>query len=495
MAACLDAGEAILREVSLPFKNEDQIRKTIRFELESQIHNYSIEQLVVAHYATGRTDKATHLLGAAVPKTAVARRLQVLEDGGAEPMWLDLDVAAAFNAMKDAGAIDTDAPHLLVFGTTKFTKLVFIEDRKPKSIRTIRFSLTGPAAEDIPVPAGAAADDGAPEPIVIVMAEDAPRFHALDFDEEAWRMEILAKEISRFLLANAAGATPAHILLAGAFQDDQASQLLEAATHIPVRTVNLLDSYDHPFARPDAEVSARLAVPLGLALKALETDALGLDFRQDEFSYKKKFDAIKGAALVTLELAVVLLAAVALHLHYQKTDLRAANAFVLDHHRVVCEDVTGQKVDDAATAYAKTRDYLARLEGPQGQGAPMDRSAREIWRDLFRALQAFQQKYGPQELGGASLYVDLEGLDIRQTTTPGNEGVEVLVRGKVRNLEFAGALKDEVRKAGDLFKDADYVGQLAVAGDLYQFTLRAARSTRNVVRTESVPLDLARSGR
>src|SRR5436305_1518103 len=37
--AALDSGDAILREVTLPFKNEEQIRKTVRFEMESQIHN------------------------------------------------------------------------------------------------------------------------------------------------------------------------------------------------------------------------------------------------------------------------------------------------------------------------------------------------------------------------------------------------------------------------------------------------------------------------
>jgi Tfp pilus assembly PilM family ATPase len=55
--ASLDSGESILREVSLPFKGDDQIRKTVRFEMESLIHNYTIEQLVVSHYKTGETDK------------------------------------------------------------------------------------------------------------------------------------------------------------------------------------------------------------------------------------------------------------------------------------------------------------------------------------------------------------------------------------------------------------------------------------------------------
>jgi len=141
IVAALDSGDSILREVSLPFKGDDQIRKTVRFEMESLIHNYTIEQLVVASYKTGETDKGSLLLAAAVPKVVVEKRLKLFQSAAVDPVSLDLDVAAVFNAMLHAGAIATDEPLLLVHGTPKFTKLVFIEQRKPRSIRTIRFSL------------------------------------------------------------------------------------------------------------------------------------------------------------------------------------------------------------------------------------------------------------------------------------------------------------------------------------------------------------------
>src|SRR5262245_62167124 len=56
VVGAVDSGHAILREVALPFKGEEQVRKTVRYELESLIHNHSIEELVVAHYKTGETD-------------------------------------------------------------------------------------------------------------------------------------------------------------------------------------------------------------------------------------------------------------------------------------------------------------------------------------------------------------------------------------------------------------------------------------------------------
>src|SRR6185295_4219032 len=179
IVAALDSGDAILREVSLPFKGDDQIRKTVRFEMESLIHNYTIEQLVVSHYKTGETDKASLLLAAAVPKTVIDKRLKLYQGAGIDPVALDLDVAAVINAMLHSGAIATDEPLLLVHGTPKFTKLVFIEERRPRSIRTIRFSMAG--SPEVPAAALAPGDDSKAiaaeameeaEPLVIL--SDAP---------------------------------------------------------------------------------------------------------------------------------------------------------------------------------------------------------------------------------------------------------------------------------------------------------------------------------
>src|SRR6185436_16858139 len=76
IAASIDSGDAMLRELHLPFTNDDQIRKTVRFELEQHIHNHAIEDLVVDYVKSATTDKGSQLLVAAVPKTLVEERLR-----------------------------------------------------------------------------------------------------------------------------------------------------------------------------------------------------------------------------------------------------------------------------------------------------------------------------------------------------------------------------------------------------------------------------------
>jgi Tfp pilus assembly PilM family ATPase len=472
LVASLDSGDAILREVSLPFKGDDQIRKTVRFEMESLIHNYTIEQLVVSHYKTGETDKGTLLLAAAVPKTVIDKRLKLYQAAGIDPVSLDLDIAAVFNAMLHAGAIETDEPLLLVYGTPRFTKLMLIEARRPRSIRTIRFSLKETAAV---AAAPAPLAPGSDLPVAVVFDAPEPGVPGLSMDDQGALIGILSKEISRFLLANAASASPARILLSGDFGDAGSAVVLESATRIPVKTFNLGAAVDPTFK--DDGTGPRLAVALGLALKGAGVDAMGMDFRQEEFQYTKKFDAVKTTLLVTLELVIVFLAAVALHFYFKKKDLEAGLKTVINYQQGVYESATGKTITDPGSAYNKMAEEYRLALGGASPDLPIKTSAREAWRELWGALQKFQQKNGDKTLSEGTLFLEIESLDLQQSTTPGNEMLTMMMRGKIRNLEFAGLLKNEVR-ATELFGNADYVGALPPADNLYQFTLKATKGGR-----------------
>jgi Tfp pilus assembly PilM family ATPase len=480
IVAALDSGDAILREVSLPFKGDDQIRKTVRFEMESLIHNYTIEQLVVAHYKTGETDKGSLLLAAAVPKTVIDKRLKLHQAAGVDPVALDLDVAAVINSMLHAGAIATDEPLLLVHGTPRFTKLVFIEGRKPRSIRTIRFSMPGevPVAADLPLKAGeapSAPTGDTPEPFVVV-TESSYEGGPSQRQNLSSLIGILSKEISRFLLANASSSSPAHILLSGDFEEEGAAEMLETATRIPVKTFNLVEAVD-PAAR-GMGTSARMAVPLGLALKGAGVDALGLDFRQDEFQYTKKFEALKTTMLVTVELIIVFLAAIALHFYFKKKDLDVALKSVYSYHQQMYENVTGETIGDSSQAFPKFNELYQQAIRSSGQDLPLLASAREAWRDLFNAIQKFQQKHGDKTLSDGTLFLNIETVDIQQSTTPGNENVTMMLRGKIRNIEFLGLLKNEIH-AVDLFANVELQGAATPDGELYQFTLKATKGKKS----------------
>ncbi|GEM_PF-1980582 len=481
VVASIDSGDALLRDVTLPFKEDDKIRKTIHAEVESLVHNYTIEDLIVDYFKTGETEKGSVLMAAAVPKPIVEKRLRLLSGAGVDPVALDLDVSALFNTFLNAGAIDTDDPLLILYGTPKFTKILLVENKRPTSIRTIRFSL--PTTEQIAhekeerrqAAMWETKEVGHEIPIVVLEDTDHARFEDLDQESQNSLIGILAKEISRFLLANAASASPAQILISGEYETEEAAHLLEAATRIPVRTYNLLDVLEHPFKEGEPHISAKLAVPLGLALKGCEVDVLGMDFRKDKFSYSKKFETVKTTALVTLELFIVLLATVALHFHFKARDFRTLERQVmeyqLDAYRAVLsqeelvetdkkeEELRPKKRDKEReeflrASYRKMQDYTTKMRRDLGDVHPLRDSAMEVWLVIGEATQAFfnaSAKAPPAKLGEADLWLWIEKITINRVQESGKVRIDVVLLGRAATIEqaelFANSLVD-YRQAG-----------------------------------------------
>lgn len=444
VVASIDSGDAILRDVSLPFKDDDKIRKTVHGELESLIHNFTIEDLVVDYFKTGETDKGTVLMAAAVPKAVIEKRLQLLTGAGIDPVALDLDVTALFNTLLNAGAIETDEPLLILYGTPKYTKILLVEKKRPTSIRTIRFSLPTPESirkehdERKKASQWETREVEGPVPILVLAPHEHAKFSELDAETQNSLIEILAKEISRFLLANAASASPTQILLTGEFENDEAAHLLQAATKIEVKTYNLLDVIDHPFTKPLPEQSAKLGVPLGLALKGCEVDALGMDFRKERFSYGKKFETIKTTALVTVELLIVFLLTVGLHFYFKGRDLQHLQKQVYEYQNDLYEMASGERSGDSKDAYPEMKQFVERMEREYGLIHPLDRSALEHWKGIAEATEEFRKRNSgksAQELGGEELWLQLEQLSVSQSSYSGKVKLELTIRAKAATQE------------------------------------------------------------
>ncbi len=486
LAASLDSGDAVVRELTLPFKGDDQIKKTYRFELESLIHNYAIEDLVCDYFKVAETDKGATILAAAVPRRVVEERLAVFAKAGLDPAALDLDVAALFNAIVHAGAVDTDEPFLIVYGTARFTKLILVEKRRPRSIRTIRFSFPTPEAaareqeERKKNREWKTKDLDKPAPIVILTEHDSEKFQDLDLEQRASLIEILAKEISRFLLANAALAAPSHILLAGEFETDEAAQMLEAGTQMPVKRLGIAGRIDAAVPL-DAAQGQRCPVAIGLALKACDADELGLDFRRQEFSYGKKYDAVKTTVLVTLELVIVLLAAVALHFHFTASDLGQAHKKMLEYHARLYEEATGEKCADWSECHrrlvARHKELVERVGGGEH---PIERTALDLANQFLRAVYLLQDEVTKTraKLDGKELYYLIEDLKVTQVTQAGNESVGLEVRGVIQSIAYSEALQKKVRGI-DPFSDKawtiDVPGYEPTKDGLQRFTLKIAK--------------------
>jgi len=441
IAASIDSGDAMLREIHLPFTNDDQIRKTVRFELEQHIHNHAIEDLVVDYVTTATTDKGSQLLVAAVPKKLVEERLHLLDSAGADPALLDLDALALFNALVEAGAVADDAPVLALYGGARFTKFLLIENRRPRAIRTIRYSPATPTPlQESPQAEVPEAGDMDSAELYIMVDQSAPE-------------DILAIEAGRFLMASAATAAPVRILISGSLDPERVAGPLTEATGVPVESFDILAKFAP--APPSVQgLGRRVPVALGLALKAVDHDASGTDFRRDEYSYAKKFETVKSSALVFVDLVLMLLALVALHLHFKSVDLRNDADLVLDYQAQVVADavehnpskVPPELRDDPSKAleYMKKKvDELAKLVGSGDH--PIERSSLNLLSRIWKTLEQFHREAGPRKIGDQAFYFLVD--TVNATQDPANGTVLISMSGLASNVQVAESFRQKLQNA------------------------------------------------
>ncbi|MBI4566387.1 MAG: pilus assembly protein PilM [Planctomycetes bacterium] len=422
VAASLDTGDAVVRELHVPFKSDDQIRKTVRFEFEHLVHNFAIEDLVVDYARAEETDKGTQLLVAGVPKSVVKERLAMLEAAGVDPAILDLDAMALFNALVACGAVAKPNPFLVLYGSSRFTKIILVENRKPRSIRTIRFGLP----------------------------------HGQEAKATQELIAILAKEVGRFLMAAAGSTTPEYMILTGDLdlvQRDldpaQVTRPLSDATGIPVIAFDALGQMQRPPDR-DRELSRSYLVPIGLALKAVDHDDMGTDFRKNEFAYAKKFDAVRSTALVTGDLLVLLLALFALNLWFRASDLTRATEAVVDYQVQVVSDAVNHSpkkipealMADPVRAPQTLREAVNRLSNEVGAGDhPIERSALDLAGSVWKAFRRFLAECQDKQFGEETFYCAIGSVRVDQMPTTSGE-ISIKIEGVIRNPVFGEKLRE-----------------------------------------------------
>ena len=97
-AMSFDAGHAMFREFDLPFTNDDQIAKVMRFEAESHFGG-DIDEFVIQHVVLRKARDKSHLLVAGIKKDDLLDRLDILDESSLDPMNVDVDGFALYNAL------------------------------------------------------------------------------------------------------------------------------------------------------------------------------------------------------------------------------------------------------------------------------------------------------------------------------------------------------------------------------------------------------------
>lgn len=340
------AQDCTIREITVPFVEDEKIRKTIKYQAENYFTSQSIDDLIIDYAKFAELDGKSKLMVAGCRKATIERRLALLAEAGVDPVAIDLDVAAAFNAYAALGAFEGKGAVLLVDIEADTLRVGIVDQGKLRLARAIRMQVNsmrlqqggGPrkrTGDDSGV-YDTAADESARLPVVILDEGEDEAFSLEDSGiSETEREGILHRvfmEIDRTVASvNLPGDVELIYLSGASCALDGIEPMF--AEHFELETVRLdlaakLGQAPDKKEKGGRSVSLEGPTAVGLALKALGVDHVGMDFRQEELSYQGTFEQLKRGLACTLTLlcALVFLYAFSLKqdLRLKKERLRAA---------------------------------------------------------------------------------------------------------------------------------------------------------------------------
>lgn len=311
VVASVRAQEAVIREITVPFTRDDQIAKTIKFQAENYFHSTSIDDLVIEYLKFAELEGKSKLLVAGIKKAHIERKLRFLEECGVDPVAIDLDLAALYNAYHHAGVFEGKGLVLVVEIEADQLKIALVEDGKLRLARAIRVrtgSIRADAkrsgrmkSERLSTESGESeigTEDSARLPVVILDDDEGFSLEDSQVTEEE-RDDFLGKiflEIDRTCAAVAQKRPIELIALTGASCAlDGIEKIFEEHFEIPAQRIDLAQRYGIADKKQKGETSLSLqgATAIGLALKGLGVDAAGMDFRQEEFKFRGKYEGLK----------------------------------------------------------------------------------------------------------------------------------------------------------------------------------------------------------
>ncbi|RMG08964.1 MAG: hypothetical protein D6731_20795 [Planctomycetota bacterium] len=318
------AQDCMIREIVVPFVDDDKIRKTIKYQAENYFTSLSIDDLIIEYSKFAELDGKAKLMVAGVKKSHIDRRLRYLDECGIDPTHIDLDVAALYNTYKHMGVFEDRGAVLLVEIEADTLKVGVVEEGRLRLARAIRMRLGAMKLEQgrgrsgmgrVPGPGASEtqADESARLPVVILDDGEDEAFSLEDSNiGEVEREGILHRifmEIDRTVASVQLQSDVELICLSGAScKLDGIEEVFADHFEVEAQRVSLESHFKAPRdAPPHLSLNAPTAV--GLALKGMGVDHARMDFRQEEFVYQGTFAQLRRglACAMTLLFALVFL--------------------------------------------------------------------------------------------------------------------------------------------------------------------------------------------
>ncbi|NRA94779.1 MAG: pilus assembly protein PilM [Planctomycetes bacterium] len=419
----LPAHEAVIREIVIPFTDAEQIRKVIKFESESHLPSANIDEVIVGFYKVSETGPRSRILIFAVQKDVLKKRLAMLGRVGIEPTQVDLGATALYSLTRllpDLACDDPDDTGVnVILDLGEFTTTVVVtEGETLRMIRSMRIG-TETLARTLSNDLGIAPEEARSMTRSLLEA-DAPFTTAGEVESQEPSTALTATELKTDIIRDKQSEFTRRIInevrrtlssvhvegrLQGMWLTGPASgasdfeSALREAFGVGVKPLDVLSGGDH---RVDTSAGMYAGPAMGLALKALEHDPVGLEFRQEEFAYARKFDRVRNPLLFASALILVLLAFLAIIELKRIDSMQRDIEFLAEQSRSVYDQQILDIVQKGQIKYLhyKTAREAEAFSESLANGEPTKRVNR-VTSELNKISTHLSNHYGVDPRGGS----------------------------------------------------------------------------------------------
>jgi general secretion pathway protein L len=308
--SCLSGTHVAWRTLFLPFRDRKRLNQTIPFELESHVP-FGMDEMVIDYQVLHRDRAGTTVLAALVPKDELQRHLGLLQAAGFDPKIVDLGPLSTLNAL----SLIPDRPATFAFvdvGSPAVTVALY----RNGELAGLRTLIATPQNGNGAGPAASAL-----APLVADIRWTLLALNGAPLDDQ--------------LPCYVAGA-PEDCALIEPLLAEALGVAVQRLDRLSLRT---LDSAAAPQA-------AAFTTSLGLALREVTPSAaLGLNFRQGEFTYHRAEQELRRGlrGLAALAAVVVALTLADLYIQYrtQMGRLAALDANIRTVFHDTLPDISG----------------------------------------------------------------------------------------------------------------------------------------------------------
>ncbi|MDA1265350.1 MAG: hypothetical protein O2816_09765 [Planctomycetota bacterium] len=282
----IDSGHAAFRRLKLPFADVQKIDQVVKYEIESELSQWNIDDVIVDYHKLGADEHSSDLLITAVPKDDIQMALDAASSGNIEPFQVELETTAMVNAAYTAEICNLDDAQLLVHIGDYSTSVVVMDAGELREMRVIHIGaltheVIAPAAPD----AGAEdAEEGAAPAALAALAPEVDPIEASRRVDQA--IKRIRREVGR-TLSGARTVNPIEAIYVCGLELPG----LVGSTVLDV-PVYVLDCFEEDSGQP-VDGFGQLVVAYGAAVRELGGGLLKPSLRREELKYTGAWERIE----------------------------------------------------------------------------------------------------------------------------------------------------------------------------------------------------------